>query len=443
VIGSILNIARNALTTHQAAIQTAAQNVSNAQTEGYSRRRVGIETAPGGGAGVSQVGAGVFVRDISRVRDLFLDSTYRREAGNAAEFGLRKELLGQVEEVFGELNESGFSHIMDAFWASWGDLATDPGNPSVRGLVKRNAVQVTFAMHNYRNRLDALADTAGQRVDRTVREVNTLTARLADINRQVSISESAGSGSPDLLDERDRVLDKLSRLVRIEVTERSDHTVAVHVGTATVVDGSDSRAVAIDPGTDRLRVGATELRGVGGTLGALLEVRDVEIPSVTAQLDEFAARLVDEVNAVHHAATGRYFFDPARTAAGTIEVSSDVADPATVGAVPGAPGDNRVALQVAAIRDRAVAFTGNPGKTFGGYYADMVADVGLRLNAADRSQQVYDTLSSQAEVRRSSTSGVSTDEELMQLLRHQQAYMASAKLVTVADDMLQTILRMV
>lgn len=419
MLGSILNIARSAISAHQTAVQVTSQNISNAHTEGYSRQRAnlvaGIPTRTANGL----LGSGVRVQDVNRMRDSLLDTTFRREHGNAAGFGVRSELLGQVEEIFGELSDSGLSGTIDAFWSSWGDLANNPSNGSVRGLVKQNAQQVVFALNNYSARLDTLRSNVNDRIDRTAEEFNVLARQVADINRQVVLAEASGRSAPDLRDRRDTVLDQMSKLAQIQVVERSDRTMAVFVGTTTMVDGGEARTLALDPGTQKLRIGTIAPNDIGGSLGALLDLRDGEIPNVRGRLDQFAEGLVQAVNSRHLPATGRAFFDPARTTAGNIALSPDIDDPAYIGTVPGSPGDNSIALEVATLREVVVPFAGGASKSLGAFYSDLVADIGLRLNSANRSVTVYETLVSQADTRRAATSGVSTDEELMQLMRHQ------------------------
>jgi flagellar hook-associated protein 1 len=443
VIGNILNIARSAIATHQTAVQVAGQNLSNAHTEGYSRQRAVLEPGVSVRTPVGLLGSGVRVTDVTRTRDQLLDLTYRREAGNAAHFELRRDLLGQVEEIFGELDDSGFSRTLDAFWSSWGDLASNPTGGSVRGLIKLNGQQLVHSLHNFSHRLDTLQQNVGERMERTVQDVNVLASRLADVNRQVRLAESTGRSAPDLRDERDRVLDHLSRLVPLQVVERSDGTLGVFVGTVSLVDGGEARELVLDAATQKLRIGSSTLQIAEGELGALTALREQDIPHTRARLDHLAQRLVEEVNAVHFAGTGRNFFDPSGRSARAIALSDDIRDSGHVGLVPDAPGDNRVALELAGLREALISFPGSGAKSFGAFYGETVADVGLRVNSAERSATIYDTLASHADLRRSRVSGVSSDEELMQLMRHQQAYAAATRLVSAADEMLKSILAMV
>lgn len=443
-LGSILSIARSAIAAHQTAVQVSSQNISNAQTEGFSRQRATLVTGTPARGAAGSLGTGVVVRDITRVRDTLLDTSYRREAGNAAGFGLRRDLLGQVEEIFGGLSEGGFGATLDAFWSSWSDLANNPGNGSVRGLVQQRGEQVAFALNNFAERLEDQNASTGDQVARAVGELNDLARQAADLNRQIAGSEHGGHTAPDLRDQRDRVIDRMSRIAPVRVIERSDGSTAVIVANATMVDGADTRTLRLDAGST-LRVGFVgsvgSLTDIGGSLGAMLEVRNTEIPEVQAKLDALASGLATAANEVHVSGTGVPFFDGS-TAAGIRLGDAVASDPSLIGASSAGPGDNRVALEMAALRHEKVTL-GTSAKTLGGYYADVVTDVAVRVGSADNSATVYEILASQADTRRSSVSGVSVDEELIQMIRHQQAYSAATRLVNVADEMVQSILNMV
>jgi flagellar hook-associated protein 1 FlgK len=184
------------------------------------------------------------------------------------------------------------------------------------------------------------------------------------------------------------------------------------------------------------------------------------IPDTKAQLDALADGLVTAVNGLHVTGpSGAPFFEPAVAAgsvsAANIRISDQVAaDPAAINAgvsdADTGPGDNRLALAMAGLRDSPVtvtvasgSFAGVTSSTFGGFYNSLVAGIGTLTQAAGQSATVYGTLADQADARRSAVSGVSTDEELVVLMGQQQAYAAAAHLVTVADEMARTILEMV
>lgn len=441
-LGNILSVARSALLAQQTAVQVASQNLSNSATEGYSRQRAAL--APGDPVRTTAglMGTGVRVRDVERARDALLDVAVRREGGNAAGSGLRRDLLGEVEGVFGELSSTPVSGALDEFWNAWSDLASHPDTDSLRGLVQLQGGRVATSVNGALDALAQVGEAARDRVMATVSDVNNLAARVADLNGQIQTAELGGSTAGDLRDQRDLLLDDLARRAGARVLERPDGTLAVAIGGATLVDGTSSRALEVRSTAGTLSVGlvgsTSTVSGIGGEAGAALEVHNGEVPRVSDEVRRLGAAVAAEVNAVHRAGNGRDFF--AVDAAGRLSLSPDVANAAHIGLSPSGRGDNRMALDLAALRDRGVASLG--GRTFTDAHAEIVSGVGHRLRAADQDAGVYDTLQRQAEARRGAVSGVSTDEELVTLMRHQQAYAAAARLVSTVDEMMQAVLGM-
>lgn len=439
---NILGVARGALLAHQSAVQVASQNLSNAATEGYSRQRAALASNDAVRVNGTLLGTGVRIQNVERARDSLLDVAVRREGGNAAGTGLRRDLLGEVEGVFGELADTPVSGALDEFWNAWADLANHPDTDSVRGLVQLQGGRVATAVNGALDALAQVGTAARDRVAATVTEINGLAARVAELNGQIQAAELGGSTAGDLRDNRDLLLDDLAKRSGARVLERPDGTLAVAIGGATIVDGTSTRALDVRTSGGTLSVGlagSTSLvPGLGGEAAAALQVHNGEVPRVSDEVRRLGAAVAAEVNAVHRAGNGRDFF--AVDAAGRLSLSPDVANAADIGLSLAGRGDNRIALDMAALRDRAVPSLG--GKTFGDAHAEIVSGVGHRLRAADQDAGVYETLQRQAEARRGAVSGVSTDEELVSLMRHQQAYAAAARLVTTVDEMMQAVLGM-
>jgi flagellar hook-associated protein 1 len=145
------------------------------------------------------------------------------------------------------------------------------------------------------------------------------------------------------------------------------------------------------------------------------------------------------------AGSGVSFFDPGLTTARDIALSSGVKasrDNIAAGRVYGGAGDNALALELSQLRDLAVP-VGATSLALGTHFRETVTGIGRDVQAADSSAAVYETLAAQTEVRRQSVSGVSTDEELIALMRHQQAYVAATRIVSAVDEMTQALLGMV
>jgi len=483
--GSILSIARSAIAAHQAAMQVVSQNVANAETEGYSRQRAELVPSLPQRFPYGSLGTGVQVQNVVRLRDALLDASYRREAASAEGFGLRRDVLSQVEGIFGEPSDQALAGALDAFWSSWSDLANNPGSASGQAVVRQRGMEVASTLNRFASRLGDLEGTTRARLADSVSEVNRLATQLAGLNTQITAAEVGGIQAPELRDQRDRVADQLSKLAGGRVMPQSNGTLSFVVGGTAIVDGPTARPLEIRPGSPTTLgiVGAGDpLAQLGGTLGAIVDVLRTDLPDVRTRLDALAKGLVNAVNYLH---TGGWtaagealgganwdpllgptgsrvaFFDPAGTTAGSITLSSAVAQSSAVvasGTTQNGPGDNSLALALAALRDAGgvnalrtamgsatyAAQVGlNAGATFGDAYRDTVTSVGMQARAADSSAAVFETLAGQADTRRSSVNGVSIDEELTLMLRHQQAFQAASRLVRTADEMAQTLIDMV
>jgi flagellar hook-associated protein 1 FlgK len=482
--GSVLSVARNAIAVQQAAIQITSHNIANAQTTGYSRQRV--EMSPNYPLVMSfgSLGTGVEIADITRSRDSFLDAAVRGETASAEGYGMRHDLFSEIEGIMNEPSDAALAETLDAFWNSWADLSNNPGSPVAQSVVRQRGAQVAYMFNSTTTRLNELVNRSGNRLLGTVSEVNALASKIATLNGEITAAESAGNQAPDLRDARDKVADDLSKLGVSRADIQKDGTLSVYIGGVAIVSGGQSRTVDVRAGTTTSIgiVGDPDaLIGVGGSLAAMIDFINVDAPATQSRFDELARGIVNGVNEYHasgwtasgdalgsanwipaNGPTGSRinFFDPASLTAGTIKLSAEVQADATViasGDVQNAPGNNSIALAIGALRDDSgmdalrtrlgatfasvIGFVA--GTSYAEHYRQSVSDVGIQVSDADRQKTVFDTLAQQADHRRTSVSGVSIDEELTHLMQYQQAYSAAAKVVSVVDEMMQSLLQMV
>src|SRR5690606_16987561 len=127
--------------------QVAAHNISNAGIEGYSRQRPLITTLDPLRLPWGSLGTGVTVADVTRIREAHHDVAVRQELANAAGFGLRRDILFQVESIFGEPSENGLAATLDQFWSAWSDLANSPANLSAKAQVRQRGMQIADTFH--------------------------------------------------------------------------------------------------------------------------------------------------------------------------------------------------------------------------------------------------------------------------------------------------------
>ena len=483
--GSILSIARTAIAAHQTAVQVVSQNIANAETEGYSRQRPDLVARNPQRFGYGSIGTGVEVQNVVRLRNTLLDASYRNESAHAESYALRRDVLSRIEAIFGEPSEQALSGALDRFWSSWSDLANNPGSPSAQAVVRQRGTDLAATLNGFASRLNEVEASTRAQLSSSVDEVNRLTVQLAALNTQITTAEVDGHQAPDLRDARDRIADQLVKVAGGRVVPQSNGTLAFLIGGTSIVDNANARPVEIRaavPPTLGLVGSNDPFPQLDGAFGSAVTLLSKDIPEIRAKLDTLARGLVNGVNYLHQSGwtaagdalgganwnpltppTGSRvnFFNPANTTAGSIAISAEVSANAGVvaaGTTQNAPGDNSLALALGALRDGSgiaalqtamgaatfasqVGLTG--GATFNDSFRDTVTNVGMSVRAAEDSAEVHQTLASQAEMRRSSVSGVSVDEELTLLLRHQQAFQAASRLVRTADELAQTLIEMV
>ena len=500
-IGSILSVARTALSYQQAVIQTAGHNIANAETEGYSRQRVEAQASTPRLFTYGTIGTGVAIDDVRRMRDALLDVSYRREASGFGSASLREELLSSVEEVLGEPSDDGLASAMDAFWSSFSELSSQPTSAAARSVVQQSARNVATLLNGYDTRLGDLRAQTQIRLDNAVTELNGLTKSIADLNGRIVEAEVGGKQAGDLRDQRDLAIDRLAALGDVRVLPQPDGSMNVVLGNSTVVDGIHNKELRLAAGTGPTIAFATvdqpsePLLPIGGRMQTILEFLNVELPDTQERLDATANTLAGAVNAIHQRGNDgtagapylAFFVDRASDsyaagdpfasplAAGVVTARNiglnsvlerDGSRIATTSSLTSRPADNDVALALAGLRTATevklggvvlgtITFTlpdrsfnpptrkTTPATSMADFYRAATSGLATKVKNAESTTAVRRTLSEQAEQRRASVSGVNIDEELTTLMRAQQAYAAAAKVVTAADEMMQTLIGMI
>lgn len=472
-INSLFGSARLALQAQQVAMETASHNIANASVDGYSRQRVSLVANLPLYTPQGAIGTGVVLQDIARVRDTMLDVNYRTQTSLSTGYAARHDAVQQISDMFGEPSDTGLAATLDSFYSAWGDLANTPSSTAAQSVVQQRGAQVASTLNRYSASLDTLASNTLGTMTQQVADLNRYLAQVGALNTQIVAAEAGGQTASDLRDARDNAIDQLSKIAPVRVFEQPNGSDTVYVANLAAVDGSDTHQFSLQQsgGVTTLRVDNQIVANLpGGALGASLTALNTDIPNARQQLDTLAAGIVASVNAIHRTGwtaagetlgvsnwntstppTGSNvdFFDPSGTTAGTMSLSTQVASSAAyiaAGNVQNATGNAAVANALAGLRTDATAITkfGGVGQTsLSGFYQDLVARVGVTANDAAASATVFETLAQQANTQRQSMSGVSTDDELIEITKRQQAYAAAAKVITTATQMSQTLLDMI
>ncbi|PNS01199.1 flagellar hook protein FlgK [Petrotoga mexicana DSM 14811] len=310
-LNGLLNTGLLGVYTNKVAMSVVAHNISNSNTQGFSRQSpvivttnpINLTTIGSGGAALS-FGTGSTVSDIQRVRDEFLDLQFRETSSHLNYWENIYSNVHYIEQLFGEPGETGLRNMYDSYWASIEELKTDPSNEAAKTQVVSRAEELVNTMKDLNYRLEELKSDINSEIKLRIDEINGYLKRIADLNQKILTSSSI-SGSPnDLLDERDRLLDKLSELSDIRITSHSNGQISLSMGDKVVLNGSSyqeitSLTIAETNDEYYAYVGNNPLTFNDGKMSALFELRDEIIPSYQQQLDEFGLYLVDSTNLIY------------------------------------------------------------------------------------------------------------------------------------------------
>jgi flagellar hook-associated protein 1 FlgK len=421
-----LQTALSGLMAEQEMLDITGQNIANANTAGYSRETATLGTSPpieipamsrvtGDGG---QLGTGVSVESITRIRNAYLDAQYRAQNSSLGGASTQAEELQQAEGAFSEPSSSSLASQLSAFWSAWSNLADAPTSEPAKQAVISAGQQLTRTLGAVSHSLETVSTQAGEQyaaLTSATGEVASYGKQIAQLNGQIRLAEQAGQSPNEMLDRRDDLLDKLSGMANVTVTKAPDGTDTVTFGNAAkpLVEGTTSNW------PQELTAAA------GGQLGALLEISSATGPiaGYQATLNSIAATLAGSVNALQP--TTPFF---SGTTAATLTVVSTAAQVQTSSSKD--PGGNELALAVAALRGGAVEQS----------YSALVERVGSNVATAKDEQANFQTTLATIANQRQSVSGVSLDEEMTNLISYQQGYQASARTMTAMDSILETLI---
>lgn len=310
------------------AMNVVSHNIANANTPGFSRQRPELLTMPPipitsltQPAIPLQIGTGVYVRDIKRIRDAFLDIQFRQTNNKYNYWDTITANLHFVEQLFAEPSEAGIRYLFDSFWSGIEEVITDPTNTAAkRGLVSRAEELVQHVQDLY-TRLEQLRVDIDNEIAQRTQQINAMIKRLADINAKVRTAVSLRYTPNDLLDERDRILDELSELADIYYYEDRAGQITLRLGNQIVLTGQDAvelRALERPYGKGFKEIfAANSIVSINdGKLKSLFDLRDNILVKYMNRLDEFALSLTDEFNLIHQdgfngdgSVTGLKFFN--------------------------------------------------------------------------------------------------------------------------------------
>lgn len=485
-MADLLGIGKSGLFASKKALEVTGHNLSNVNTEGYSRQKVMQSTAiPISNGGFIQ-GTGVKVDGINRVNDEFIDKRLNSSLSASKFYDARSEHLDQIEGIFNENDSEGLNQILNKFFNSFRELANQPENETIRSVVRDNAGLVIKDFHRIRETLDLQAGNIDRKITSSVSDVNQILKHIADLNGKIATIEAQQGETGDLRDQRDLAIKNLSEHFKVHTyTDEKNRFVITAQGIGTLVTGLHTQELAVisknKNNSSNNMNGSTEIvlkdrpsQSVtnlfqSGSLSSIIKVRNEDLKKLQEDIDGIAYQFTNSVNSIHRQGfvnrpisigpdgtpvamdkkgltSGLDFFAQPLEKEGSalnIDLSEPVkSDLSNIAAAlaPNAPGDNRVAIAISKLQHERIA--GEESVTLEEKYLQTIGNIGLETGKARLDAEQAGGILAQASSIRERLTGVSIDEETANMVRYQHAYEASAKMMQAADEMFKTVLEL-
>lgn len=467
------------------------QRVNFQQTSPYPSIGVNSPALPG------QMGTGVEGGTVQRIRESFLDVQYRGENNKVGYYGALAESLQKMESIMNEPTDSGLQNTLDKFWNALQDLTTQTENSGARDVVAARGQMVAETINYYYNSLTQVQGDIGNQVNIKVEEINDLIAKIDNLNKQIADVEPHGYVPNDLYDERDLLVDELSGLINIKVTsvipnnygkasplaeglynievvQRNGASYGspislISVTKADGIVGANKLELQTDADSGLvagIKIGSSTITddSYSGELSGLIksygyldggEAKGI-YPEMLDKLNKMTEAFANEFNAIHQSGyalgadtpSGKNFFGfTPGNAAQTIKVNQDLINNSNLIAAAASPGgssgDNENAKKLADILEKDFKDYSTPPDGLNGslvsYYSGMIGSLGVQSQSAQKDLKNSITLATSVDTNRQSVSSVSLDEEMTNMIKFQQAYNSSARMITVMDEMLDKV----
>ncbi len=460
---SSFEIARTGIIVSERGLYVTGHNIANVNTPGYARQQAMIgdnhyKNVPGP-ASLWQIGHGASIQEIRQIRFLYLDSIYRRENTSLGYWEASYKTYLDIQAILSDPMEAGLQATMNEFWDSWQELSKEPESLTVRAVVRQKAQNLVEHINHLGYQLDKLQKDLNSEVINCILRINSIIEEIAELNMEISAGEVIGDKANDYRDRRNYLVDQLSKLINVEVTETQDGQLFVTTGGYFLVNRGKTMKLYPEerhPG-DIFSVpkveGGTELPLKSGALKGLLDSRDVVLKELKDKLDRYVAALAEEVNAIHRSGAvlggtppgNQDFFDKINPSAPfsmkNLKLHDNLVHEENIAASKsGAIGDNEIAREIANLRHKPIISEGANILSLDEYYFSIISWVGNGGSEAEIIFNNQQKLVNSADSSRQSIMGVSLDEEMGNMMKFKFAYDASARVLNVIDEMLETVI---
>lgn len=446
----IFEIAKSGLFSSRRAGAVTAHNISNANTPGYTRQRAVL------GANVLRkdgfvIGRGVSLDKIDRLRNDLIDKQIMRKEHELGGLNEQSRVYQQIESVMVSESGSGLDVTMSDFFNAFSDVAGNPQDVNLRNVLVSKAQTMVENFRSFAQDLENVQDRTLESARSRLDKVNSLLTDLAYLNKEIIRSEGGVSPDHRSKDQQMEKLKELSGLVDIDTVQNQDGALEVRIGGIVVLNGQEATQINSEfdsnSKTFRLRLSNGKLIDPGeGSLGADIDIYQKDLPEFRDTLDTIAKTVVEQVNSLHINGYGlkdsvqRNFFNPGGTDALSIEVDNAIVnDPSHIAASAnaGESGNSENARKIFDLRNQSLL----DGQTLSTNIIRMISEPGIRLNEINNGIKTKESAHQMLVNQQDAIAGVSIDEELSDMIKFQNAYQASARVLNVGQEMYDTLIR--
>ncbi len=447
---NLLNISKNALAAHQFSLGVTSSNIANVNTPGYSRQRPELRTLGTTDVKAGNITLSVNVTEVRRIYDNHLERQVIGQIQTAAYSSEQKSLLARLESIFEESQGGKLADNLNRFWQAWDGLALNPDGWVERRALLSETESLAHTFRDYDASLRGLTADIQERLSDSIRKVNDLLPKIADLNRRIiEVAKDDGSLN-SLRDQRTELIKELASKMEIDHFENEwgaaniflangQNLVNNHVSELLVLNSDRTIMISGYPG---IIINDTVSKAENGQISAQLRIAGRQIPEYLAKLDQLARAITEAVNSQHRLGydqggnAGGNFFVPTTTARG---MAVNITEPRRIAASLTVGNDGQNARSIALINDKHVI---DGTATINQFFASLVGQVGLDLARAQGMDEHRQLVLNNLMQRREEFSGVSIDEEMMNLIKFQLGYNAAGRLVKTADELLETLIRL-
>jgi len=485
--------AKKGIMASQKALDLTGHNIANVNTKGYTRQRLDIfsmVTTGGGvkysGSSISNAGQGVYAGGVAQIRDPFLDKRFRELNSDTAEAGIKTGVLTDIENVLDNVDTQGLQNSMLNFQKAMTSFSSDSTDrEEMANIFAQSGKQLVNILNSYDSKLQQVQDQTKFEINASVGDMNATLNKIAALNKQIvdsyvgsgnvslalagDYTVNASYGPNELLDARNVLIDSLSTYGNLEAIPQNDGSVNIKFAGATVVEGSKATQMSLreDSITGALIPSFTngsEFKPTSGSLKGYIELYNGNgcyaqgaqngsegIPYYKSVINKFAESIAKEFNAMNVDSAAptveRPLFVPSEGAvvtAGNIRLADSwLKNPMSV--IPTSQDgklDNAHMFKLLSVFDKKVSFgdMGDFNGSFEGYISYYSDKVGQEISFQSGKASSSLTLTTNILNERDSTSGVSLDEEGINMMNFQKWFNASSRLMTTLDEALDTII---